>query len=281
MKSFRGVIFALILMLAVTSCGKIVVVDEADSQEAGANVEVAESKEEVKPEEYYNDKLGYKLVFPSDWKGYYQVLEDGEKLLINYNFDNLMYDYGVEEKGDFKSTFVQILREEDLEGISLEYSNRTFLGEALGVKYYEVYLSEVAFSNNVSDENNISEVYFEKLKEMATNHEIIFESLELTQSEEVIITYEGSINQKYMIHMTIVQNDVDVIGSYYYDSRKIDIPFTGYINGDKLTITTDDGSETFEGTYEADKIYGTWTMGDTVYDFEIFEESGVKSVTGS
>ncbi len=101
------------------------------------------------------------------------------------------------------------------------------------------------------------------------------EPTEVVEAEETITVYAGSINQKYLIHMTIVQNGTDVIGSYYYDSRKINIPFTGEIKDGKLFITTDDGSETFDGSVTGNQINGTWTMGETVYDFDLVVESKI------
>ncbi len=103
--------------------------------------------------------------------------------------------------------------------------------------------------------------------------------LEIVENEETIIVYAGSINQSYPIHMTIVKNGTKAIGSYYYDSRKINIPFTGEINGDSLFITTDDGSETFDGNFYGKEINGTWTMGETVYDFNLIEESKIDTST--
>ncbi len=102
---------------------------------------------------------------------------------------------------------------------------------------------------------------------------------ETVESVEIITVYAGSINQSYPIHMAIVQNGTSIIGSYYYDSRKIDIPFTGEINGNNLFITTDDGSETFDGTLSGKEISGIWTMGETVYDFELIEESKIDTST--
>ncbi len=109
--------------------------------------------------------------------------------------------------------------------------------------------------------------------------EAVEEPTAVEEPEETITVFAGSINQKYLIHMTIVQNGVDVIGSYYYDSRKIDIPFTGVIESDELFITTDDGSETFKGKITDKQINGMWTMGDTVYDFDLIVESTVDTST--
>lgn len=80
------------------------------------------------------------------------------------------------------------------------------------------------------------------------------------------IVYEGKIDNKYGIVMTLYVNDSSVHGSYYYTSKKSPITLEGSINyDDKICLEESVKGKTtgrFVGSYSPQEISGTWISDD-------------------
>ncbi|MGL5353847.1 MAG: hypothetical protein ACRDA5_11075, partial [Clostridium sp.] len=79
--------------------------------------------------------------------------------------------------------------------------------------------------------------------------------------------YAGTINNNLGIQMSISQLDKDIVGSYFYDSKKIEIKLKGKSsNKDFVLYEYDESGENtgvFKGTITTvDKIEGTWLSPD-------------------
>ncbi len=80
------------------------------------------------------------------------------------------------------------------------------------------------------------------------------------------IVYEGKIDNKYGIVMTLYVNERSVSGSYYYTSKKSPITLEGSINyDDKIRLEESVNGKTtgrFVGSYSPQEISGTWVSDD-------------------
>ncbi|MBU3144638.1 hypothetical protein [Clostridium sp. CF012] len=122
------------------------------------------------------------------------------------------------------------------------------------------------------------------------NSDIITKSLEnidTTKSpfEKGYYDYQGTINNKLPIHMSIYPLEKNMVGSYFYDKQRKEIKLQGK-SGEKNIILyeyDDVGKNTgvFKGTMSTvDKIEGTWISADSKnsYPFTMSLKSNIPGV---
>lgn len=79
-----------------------------------------------------------------------------------------------------------------------------------------------------------------------------------------IKTFKGAINNKLHIKMTLnIKGNGDVVGYYYYESQKINIPLKGKLIHNKIELAENlefsgQFSQGFKGTLANDAITGVW-----------------------
>lgn len=115
-------------------------------------------------------------------------------------------------------------------------------------------------SKDIQDEN--VQMTIEETQEYELTEEDADDDWDATTS----IDWEGTINGKWKIEMTVHRLDGMVWGSYRYTKNKSDIPLDGQWGEDnQLTLTENvDGNITgqFIGTYGEDSFDGTWVSAD-------------------
>lgn len=79
--------------------------------------------------------------------------------------------------------------------------------------------------------------------------------------------YEGSINNKLKIKMSLYSTENEIVGSYFYESERKEIQLKGKLEGNNIVLSEYDESGkntgTFQGTMDTnEKVEGTWTNPD-------------------
>lgn len=97
----------------------------------------------------------------------------------------------------------------------------------------------------------------------------LLENIDTTKSpfEKGYYDYQGTINNNIPIHMSLYPLDKDIVGGYFYDSKRIELQLKGKA-GEKVIVLyeyNEAGKNTgiFKGTMTTvDKIKGTWMSPD-------------------
>ncbi len=103
-----------------------------------------------------------------------------------------------------------------------------------------------------------------------------------------IKSFFGTINGRLRIKMNITLDGKNVTGSYYYESKLINIPLKGRIDGaKKITMNEYNAagsvSGTFKGIIEGNKFTGNWSTldGKKEFPFALEEIAGQADLNGS
>ena len=97
--------------------------------------------------------------------------------------------------------------------------------------------------------------------------------------------YSGTINNKYKIQMSIFPLNNELVGTYYYESQKIDLELKGKADEKNVILyeydETGNNTGVFQGTMKTvDSISGTWTSADgqATYPFSLTLKSIIPGV---
>ena len=104
---------------------------------------------------------------------------------------------------------------------------------------------------------------------VSTENIDLLKNIDITKSpfEKGYYDYKGTINNNLQIQMSIYQLKSEVVGTYFYDSQRIELRLQGKAGEDNILLYEYDesGNNTglFKGTFKTvDKIEGTWTSAD-------------------
>lgn len=93
---------------------------------------------------------------------------------------------------------------------------------------------------------------------------ICFSNFIFSNTLVAIKTFKGAINDKHQIKMTLnIKGNGDVVGYYYYESQKINIPLKGKLINNKIELAENiefsgQFSQGFKGTLTNDAMTGVW-----------------------
>jgi uncharacterized protein YcfL len=105
---------------------------------------------------------------------------------------------------------------------------------------------------------------------VAENNKDALQNIDTTKSqyESGYYDYQGTINNKLPIHMSIYQSGKNMVGTYFYDNQRKEIKLVGKAGEKNIILYEYDaaGRNTgiFQGTLSTvDKIEGTWVSADS------------------
>ncbi len=93
---------------------------------------------------------------------------------------------------------------------------------------------------------------------------------DVVESFDGTYTYIGQID-RYPIQMVFTVEGEQISGSYYYESVKSDLTFSGTIIDTIVELAVNESKESFNGEVVDGRFYGKWQKGDKVLDFELID----------